>query len=78
MLRKLQDEVYSDAQEERRLVDCLPDVDRWGKAVWEALPDSGVEVSCRQRTSGGQGAGITRVRGVCCIGIWGLGAEGWG
>ena len=29
----------------RRLVDCLPAVDRWGKGVWEGIPDSGIEVS---------------------------------
>ena len=28
----------------RRLVDCLPAIDRWGKGVWEAVPDSGIEV----------------------------------
>jgi len=28
----------------RRLVDCLPAVDRWGKGVWEGIPDSGIEV----------------------------------
>lgn len=29
----------------RRLVNCLPAIDRWGKGVWEAVPDSGIEVS---------------------------------
>jgi peroxin-3 len=29
----------------RRLVDCLPTIDRWGKGVWEGIPDSGIEVS---------------------------------
>lgn len=33
----------------RRLVDCLPAIDRWGKGVWEAVPDSGIEVSPRSR-----------------------------
>lgn len=27
----------------RRLVDCLPEINRWGKGVWEAIPDGGVE-----------------------------------
>jgi hypothetical protein len=29
----------------RRLVDCLPEFNRWAKGVWEGIPDSGVEVS---------------------------------
>lgn len=31
------------ATEKKRLVDCLPVLDRWGKAVWEGIPDNGVE-----------------------------------
>jgi peroxin-3 len=33
----------------RRLVDCLPAVDRWGKGVWDAIPDTGIEVSAADR-----------------------------
>lgn len=35
--------------EKNRLVDCLPSVDQWGKAVWEGIPDTGVEVSFGRR-----------------------------
>ena len=44
MLIKLRDELYRSPGEGQRMVDCLPMVDRWGKGVWEGLPDSGVEV----------------------------------
>ncbi|WVQ97079.1 hypothetical protein IAU59_004189 [Kwoniella sp. CBS 9459] len=27
----------------KRLVDCLPGINNWGKSVWEGIPDSGVE-----------------------------------
>lgn len=43
MLIKLRDELYRSPGEGQRMVDCLPMVDRWGKGVWEGLPDSGVE-----------------------------------
>lgn len=33
----------------RRLVDCLPGIDRWGKGVWEGIPDNGVEVSLTRK-----------------------------
>ena len=25
-------------------MDCLPVIDRWGKGVWENVPDTGAEV----------------------------------
>jgi len=39
--------VHSDQQpnQTRRLVDCLPVINRWGRGVWEGIPDGGVEVS---------------------------------
>lgn len=45
MLKNLRDELYPAISEGKRLVDCLPVVDRWGKGVWEGIPDNGVEVS---------------------------------
>lgn len=33
----------------RRLVDCLPELNRWAQGVWEGVPDSGVEVRCINR-----------------------------
>ena len=58
LLETLGDDVYSGSEIglilgeggraatiKRRLVDCLPTVDRWGKSVWEGIPDNGVEVS---------------------------------
>ncbi|KAK8865737.1 hypothetical protein IAR55_000883 [Kwoniella newhampshirensis] len=30
-------------QRDRKLVHCLPEINRWGKGVWEGVPDSGVE-----------------------------------
>jgi peroxin-3 len=33
----------------RRLVDCLPAIDRWGKGIWEGVPDSGIEVGHHNR-----------------------------
>lgn len=44
MLKKLRDELYPLVDEGKRMVDCLPVVDRWGKGVWEGVPDNGVEV----------------------------------
>lgn len=45
----LRSELYAsgDVQstQSRRLVDCLPEFNRWAKGVWEGIPDSGVEVS---------------------------------
>ncbi|WVF70706.1 hypothetical protein IAT40_005499 [Kwoniella sp. CBS 6097] len=32
-----------EGRESRRLVDCLPGINTWGKSVWEGIPDSGVE-----------------------------------
>ncbi|ORY28637.1 Peroxin-3 [Naematelia encephala] len=52
LMRHLEGELYSDGsgngyvgdtQVARRLVDCLPVLDRWGKDVWENIPDNGVE-----------------------------------
>lgn len=57
MLESLREDAYSGSEiglilgetqavnTTRRLVDCLPAVDRWGKGVWEGIPDSGIEVS---------------------------------
>nr|XP_018264894.1 uncharacterized protein I303_03075 [Kwoniella dejecticola CBS 10117]OBR87052.1 hypothetical protein I303_03075 [Kwoniella dejecticola CBS 10117] len=28
---------------EKRLVDCLPAINAWGKNIWEGIPDSGIE-----------------------------------
>lgn len=50
MLSKLREELYTSPGEGKRLVDCLPVVDRWGKGVWEGVPDSGVEVSFCQES----------------------------
>lgn len=42
LLESLQVNLY-DLDETKRLVDCLPEVNRWGKGVWEGIPDGGVE-----------------------------------
>ena len=44
MLNKLQDELDLSEGRGKRLVDCLPVIDRWGKGVWENVPDTGAEV----------------------------------
>ncbi|KAK4686378.1 peroxin-3, partial [Tremellales sp. Uapishka_1] len=33
----------------KRLVDCLPEITRWGRGVWEGIPDGGVEVLLNQQ-----------------------------
>jgi len=47
LLDSLRDECYvsEDGEERgrRRLVDCLPEINRWGKGVWEGVPDGGIE-----------------------------------
>ncbi|CAD6576291.1 MAG: peroxin [Tremellales sp. Tagirdzhanova-0007] len=43
MLNKLQDELDLSEGRGKRLVDCLPVIDRWGKGVWENVPDTGAE-----------------------------------
>ena len=35
----------SEAQPVRRLVDCLPPLNRWAVGVWQEVPNSDVEVS---------------------------------
>ncbi|WVR05697.1 hypothetical protein IAU60_002721 [Kwoniella sp. DSM 27419] len=42
LITSLNTECYAQA-EGRRLVDCLAEISRWGKGVWEGVPDSGVE-----------------------------------
>ena len=49
LLQKLEEETYvsnpsDSAESTRRLVECLPVIDRWGKGVWDSIPDNGVEV----------------------------------
>lgn len=39
---KLSEEVFGE-DGKKRLVDCLPGVTRWGRSVWDAIPDVGVE-----------------------------------
>ncbi|GFZ43242.1 hypothetical protein JCM24511_00961 [Saitozyma sp. JCM 24511] len=53
LLETLRDELYftetelsgssSSGAQSRRLVDCLPVTNRWGKGIWEGIPDGGVE-----------------------------------
>jgi peroxin-3 len=57
LTRSLQEEMYafqetgrmieneSSEGERKRLVDCLPCIGRWGRDVWEGVPDHGIEVS---------------------------------
>ena len=58
LLQKLDEELYRSnglspgALDTKRLVDCLPVIDRWGKGVWESIPDNGVEVSPRLSWNG--------------------------
>lgn len=63
-------------------MDCLPVTNRWGKGIWEGIPDGGVEVS---RFGTGRGleefanvSGAARLAGVSEFlgaGVWGLGTE---
>ncbi|ORX34166.1 Peroxin-3 [Kockovaella imperatae] len=45
LLQTLSEELYSGQGDDsgKRLVDCLPVINRWSKSVWEGLPDNGVE-----------------------------------
>lgn len=48
LIENLRSELYTSEELQpipsRRLVDCLPEMNRWAKGVWEGIPDSGVEV----------------------------------
>lgn len=92
LLETLRDELYftetelsgssSSGAQSRRLVDCLPVTNRWGKGIWEGIPDGGVEVS---RLDTGRGlerfadvsgtAGLARVSEFLGAGVWRLGTE---
>ncbi|OCF45265.1 hypothetical protein I317_00787 [Kwoniella heveanensis CBS 569] len=41
--QQLEQALESKGDVSRRLVDCLPGINTWGKSVWEGIPDSGVE-----------------------------------
>lgn len=43
LCESLRTELYTSEDMPRRLVDCLPEFNRWAKGVWEGIPDSGVE-----------------------------------
>ncbi|WRT65853.1 uncharacterized protein IL334_002804 [Kwoniella shivajii] len=46
LLQSIKNDLYSSTASDdatKRLVDCLPEINKWGKNVWEGIPDSGVE-----------------------------------
>lgn len=45
LCESLRTELYTSEDVPRRLVNCLPELNRWAKGVWESIPDSGVEAS---------------------------------
>ncbi|WVW80321.1 hypothetical protein I302_102300 [Kwoniella bestiolae CBS 10118] len=42
LLSDLKTQLYGQTQGVR-LVNCLPEINKWGKGVWEGVPDSGIE-----------------------------------
>jgi hypothetical protein len=77
LCESLQTELYASEDASRRLVDCLPEFNRWAKGVWEGIPDSGVEVSLHSAFNSIadlEGAGLAaRVRKFCSTSVWRLG-----
>ncbi|WVQ85271.1 hypothetical protein IAT38_007436 [Cryptococcus sp. DSM 104549] len=45
LTESLAEECYGSPGEDetRRLAECLPEISKWGKGVWEGVPDSGIE-----------------------------------
>ncbi|WWC87991.1 uncharacterized protein L201_002893 [Kwoniella dendrophila CBS 6074] len=47
LINSLKNQLYNnpsyDFNDTKRLVDCLPEINKWGKDLWEGIPDSGVE-----------------------------------